>query len=139
MMGDPVSDPKLATPISLVVVEDTMMLATVASEALASMPGLTVAATVHTCADGVAAVLRHTPDVVLLDQDLPDGLGTNSIPAMLDACPGVKVLVVTGLGGDDVLTRAQTAGAVGVVLKGQRLATLVQAIRAAANPQVAPL
>jgi DNA-binding NarL/FixJ family response regulator len=78
-------------------------------------------------------VTRHRPDVLLLEQYLPDGLGTNSVAAIVELCPRVKVLMVTADDGDDLLLRAISAGAAGVVLKTNGMETLVKTIRAAAR------
>ena len=92
-----------------------------------------VVAVAGSCADALSAIGRHHPDVVLLEQYLPDGLGTDSVPAMVEACPQVEVLMVTADDGDDLLLRAITGGAAGVVLKTNGMETLVKTIRAAAR------
>jgi DNA-binding NarL/FixJ family response regulator len=70
------------------------------------------------------------PDVLLPEQHLPHGLGTDSVAAMVKACPAVMVLMVTAHDGDDLLLRAITAGAARVVLKTNGMETLVKTIRA---------
>ena len=53
---------------------------------------------------------RYRPDVLLLDQRLPDGLGTENLAAMLEVCPRMKVLLVTAGDTDDVLALGRTGG-----------------------------
>ena len=82
-----------------------------------------------------AALDRLSVGVLLLDQRLPDGLGTDLLPTLLDRCPAMKVLLVTASDSDDVLTRAIEAGAAGFIPKGERAANLVRAVRAAADDE----
>ena len=120
-------------PITVVIVDDHVMVADSIAAVLGAVDDLAVLATASSCAGGLAAVERYRPDVLLLDQRLPDGLGTDSVAAMLAACPPMKVLVFTAGDTDDVLTSAVMAGAAGVIPKGRSAATLIKAIRAVAN------
>jgi DNA-binding NarL/FixJ family response regulator len=119
--------------ITLVIVDDHVMVADSLAAVLGAVHDMAVLATASSCASGLAAVERYRPDVLLLDQRLPDGLGTDSVAAMLAVCPPMKVLLVTAGDTDDVLTSAVMAGAAGVIPKGKSAATLVKAIRAVAN------
>jgi DNA-binding NarL/FixJ family response regulator len=96
---------------------------------------MAVVGTASSCAGGLAAVERYLPDVLLLDQRLPDGLGTEYVAAMLAACPPMKVLVVTAGDTDEVLASAVLAGAAGVIPKGKSAASLIKAILAVANDE----
>jgi DNA-binding NarL/FixJ family response regulator len=122
-----------AAPITVVIVDDHLMLADSLAETLSANEDMKVLAIATTCATGLEAVIRHTPDVLLLDQRLPDGLGTDSIAGMLEVCPRMKVLLITAGDSDEVLARAVMAGAAGVIPKGKRAVTLVNAVRAVAN------
>lgn len=124
---------ELAPPITVVIVDDHLMLADSLAETLSANADMTVLAIAGTCATGLQAVIRHRPDVLLLDQRLPDGLGTDSIAGMLDACPRMKVLLITAGDSDEVLARAVMAGAAGVIPKGKRAIALVNAVRAVAH------
>jgi len=78
-------------------------------------------------------VASTRPDVVLLDQELPDGPGTDSIGAMRAHHPEVQIVMLTASTSDQVLTRAMAAGAAGFVSKTSGLGELVGAVRAAAR------
>ena len=129
------SSPAERAVISVVIVDDHLMVADSLAATLGAQDDITVVAVADSCASGLAAVARHRPDVLLLDQRLPDGLGTDSLAAMLEINPTMKVLLVTGGDTDDVLARAIMAGAAGVIPKGKRAANLVAAVRAAANDE----
>jgi DNA-binding NarL/FixJ family response regulator len=120
-------------PVTIVIIEDQLLVADGFRIILDAIPGLTVLEVAPTCAEGFAAVSRHCPDVLLLDHWLPDGLGVEQIPALLQICDKMKVLVVTAQNSDQLVVSAFTAGAVGVIVKTKRAADLVTAIRAAAR------
>jgi DNA-binding NarL/FixJ family response regulator len=125
----------LPAPITVVIVDDHVMVADSLAAIVGAVEDMAVLATASSCAGGLAAVERYRPDVLLLDQRLPDGLGTDIVAAMLAACPPMKVLVITAGDTDEVLTSAVMAGAAGVIPKGKSAATLVKAIRAVANDE----
>jgi len=83
-------------------------------------------------ADGVEAVnatSRLTPDVILLDLEMPHLSGVEAIPRILAACPQSKVLVLTSFATDDKVFPAIKAGALGYLLKDSSPEDLVEAIR----------
>ena len=126
-------DQRRRTPARVVIVDDHLLVADSIAAALDVQEDLTVVEIANSCAAGLAAVERHRPDVLLLDQRLPDGLGTDLLPTLLNRCPTMKVLLVTAADSDDVLTRAIEGGAAGFIPKGERAANLVRAVRAAAD------
>ena len=131
--SQPAPTPPIPTPITVVIVDDHLMVADSLATILSANDDMTVLAIAATCASGLEAVARYRPDVLLLDQRLPDGLGTDILEAMLVECPRMKVLLVTAGDTDDVLARAIMAGASGVIPKGKRASTLINAVRAVAH------
>ncbi|HET8970942.1 MAG TPA: response regulator transcription factor [Candidatus Nanopelagicales bacterium] len=83
-------------------------------------------------ADAVDAVLRHRPDVVLMDIRMPrqDGLTTTTELQRLADPP--KVIVLTTFDLDDYVFRALQAGASGFLLKDTPPRELVNAVRVVA-------
>ncbi len=73
-------------------------------------------------AAAVSQAAMLAPDVVIVDQELPDGLGTGAVPALRAAVPGVRILVYSA--DPAVRELAARAGADGFVLKGAPLAEL---------------
>lgn len=88
-----------------------------------------------TCRAAIDAVSAQHPDVLLLDQNLPDGLGVDLVAEILNLSPATKVVLVTGDDSDDVLIRAVIRGAAGVIPKGNSAAALVTAVRAVAHDE----
>lgn len=122
-------------PITVVIVDDHLLVADSIDAALGATTGIAVLDIVGSCQSGLASVARHRPDVLLLDQLLPDGLGTSILPAVLASSSQTKVLLETAVDSDEVSTRAIQAGASGVISKGDRTARLIKAVRAAANDE----
>ncbi len=67
-------------------------------------------------------------DVAVVDVALPDGDGTDLVAPLLEARPGVRVLVLTAHPRPEVVARALRAGAAGVLPKGTGLQVLLEAI-----------
>lgn len=82
--------------------------------------------------DGLQAIeasARFTPDVVLLDLEMPRLDGVGSIPQILAASPSSKILVLTSFATDEMVFPAIKAGALGYLLKDSTPEELVAAIR----------
>jgi DNA-binding NarL/FixJ family response regulator len=81
--------------------------------------------------DGRDAVYRTrllSPDVVLMDVRMPDLDGISATRELLDAFPGVRVVILTTFEQDDYIFGALSAGASGFLLKRTRPEELVAAI-----------
>ncbi len=91
--------------------------------------------TVAEAADADRAVfeaIEHKPDVVLLDVTMPGKSGIEGIPALLQAAPEVRVLMLSMQDDPHYLREAFEAGARGYVLKEAADTEVVDAIRAVA-------
>jgi DNA-binding NarL/FixJ family response regulator len=84
-------------------------------------------------AENIAAAVDQirtgTPDVVLLDLRLPGEDGISGVSRIVQAHPGVRVIVFTAYDVDEYVFGAIRAGAQGYVLKGSPAHELVRAIR----------
>lgn len=69
------------------------------------------------------------PDLILLDNHLPGVRGIDALPALLQAAPKARVLMLTVSEDEDDLADALKAGASGYVLKTIEGDALVEAIR----------
>ncbi|HXE56358.1 MAG TPA: ATP-binding protein [Gemmatimonadales bacterium] len=64
--------------------------------------------------------LRHSPaDVVLLDLTLPDSQGLETFLRIHQQAPGVPIVLLTGLGSEELGTRAVQLGAQDYLVKGE--------------------
>lgn len=120
--------------IRVVVVDDQELVRT-GLRALAERDGdIGIVAEAATGTDGVAAVRRHRPDVVLMDIRMPvsDGIRATRQIAADTALHGVRVVMLTTFDEDDDIFAAIRAGAVGYLLKDIGPAELRAAIRTVA-------
>jgi DNA-binding NarL/FixJ family response regulator len=79
--------------------------------------------------EGVALCRTLTPDVVLMDLQMPGGDGVTATRAIIGAHTDIKVLILTTYETDSDIVRAVEAGASGYLLKDISLAELAKAIR----------
>jgi len=128
----PADDVQPAVPTRVVIVDDHRLVADSVAMALERADDVTVVGIAATAAEGLALVREQQPDVLLLDQRLPDGLGTDLLPELIAASPSSRILLVTGSDTDDVLRAAMAGGSAGFVAKGQRASALLDAVRRAA-------
>jgi len=75
-----------------------------------------ITATDHLSA-AMESISAGQPDVVLLDLDLPDSRGTDTIRKMIQKVPHVPVLVLTGRDDEELAVRAVQEGAQDYLLK----------------------
>jgi two-component system CheB/CheR fusion protein len=94
----------------IVVIEDHVDTADLMREVLAAA-GHDVT-TAHTGADGIAAVRRVTPEVVLCDVGLPDmdGYAVARVLRADRATARTRLIALTGFDGEDERQRAREAG-----------------------------
>jgi DNA-binding NarL/FixJ family response regulator len=119
--------------ITVVVVDDHLLVAESVAAILDCAHDVAVVAVAGTCTEGFAQVVRHQPDVLLLDQRLPDGLGTDLLPSVQSSSPRTRVLLLTASDTENVLRRALEGGCAGVVAKDRGAAALLEAVRGAAD------
>ncbi|TDD19809.1 response regulator transcription factor [Kribbella turkmenica] len=116
----------------LLIVDDEALVRAGLKMILESDDDLEVVAEAEDGADAAAMVVKHRPDVVLMDIRMPrlDGLAaTREVQALPDP---PKVVVLTTFDLDDYVFRALQAGASGFLLKDTPPRELVQAVKVVA-------
>jgi two-component system response regulator DesR len=78
----------------------------------------------------VDAARAASPDVALLDIEMPGGDGIEAARALAAAVPGCRAVVLTTFGRPGFLRRAMEVGAAGFLVKDAPVAELARAIRA---------
>ena len=97
--------------------------------------GLAVVGEAVNGAEAVALTRELTPDVVVIDLNMPGLRGVHAIPRIIASSPGVEVVVLTvSADGEDVL-EALSAGACSYLVKDTRTDELAGCIRQAAGGQ----
>ena len=90
---------------------------------------LTVVAEVGRGDEVVAAAREHSPDVALLDVEMPGLDGIAAATALRTEMPQTRVLIVTTFGRPGYLRKALQAGASGFVVKDTPARQLADAVR----------
>lgn len=126
--------------VRILVVDDHTLFRRGLTALLGGEPGLEVVGDAADAGEAQRLAERLQPDVILLDNHLPGVTGVRAIPALLQACPGARVLMLTVSEDEQDLAGALRAGASGYLLKTMEGDALVQAIVQCARGQsvVAP-
>jgi DNA-binding NarL/FixJ family response regulator len=119
----------VSTPIRLVIVDDHSVVREGLRAFLRLQEGIEVVGEAGSAADAVRVARTSTPDVVLLDLVMPGGDGVGAIRDLIDAAPGVRVLVLTSFADDAQIFAAMAAGAAGYLLKDVDPGALADGIR----------
>ena len=128
-MPDPGSQPV----VRVVIADDHAMVRNGLCVLLDMEPDLEVAAEAGDVAATASALREHGPDVLVLDMHFGAENALDAMPALSDASPATRVLVVT-MQDDPAFARKELrAGAHGYVLKEAPRSELVEAVRAVAR------
>jgi two-component system, NarL family, response regulator DegU len=114
----------------IVIADDHRLLLEGLSQALDSIPDISVAGLATNGEELVAAIDAYTPDVVLVDIEMPVMSGLAALSSVTDPPPA---LVVTMHTDEEQRRRAAAAGAMGFLSKATPLPDLAAAIRAVAR------
>ena len=117
-----------ARPIQLLVVDDHSLFRRGLMALLAQDPRFEVTCEAGDVGEALRCVARQRPDVILLDNHLPGVLGVDAIPALREAAPGTRVLMLTVSENEADLVAALKAGADGYLLKTVESHHLCEAI-----------
>lgn len=83
--------------------------------------------------EAIEMVSALSPDIILMDIQMPDMNGVEATHKILDKYPQIGIIMLTMLEDDDSLFSALQVGARGYVLKGADKAEMVRSIRSVAN------
>ncbi|WP_369186182.1 response regulator [Streptomyces sp. R08] len=123
-------------PLVRVVVADDQ---TAVREALATVldlqPGVEVVATAKDGGEAVRAAEEHSPDVILMDLNMPRMDGVEATRLVSERFPGVAVVVLTTFADEEYILAALGAGARGYLTKESGRQDITRAVRAAAAGQ----
>ncbi|HET6184260.1 MAG TPA: chemotaxis response regulator protein-glutamate methylesterase [Acetobacteraceae bacterium] len=111
-------------PIRVLVCDDSAVLRGAIARALEADPAIRVVARAANGAEAVQAVSAEPVDVAVLDIEMPVMDGLTALPKLIEAAPGVRVLMASTLTtrGAEVTLRALRLGAADYVAKPSALA-----------------
>ena len=108
--------------IRVLLVEDSQTDAAIALDALeqgAKKGQRFRVTTVKRLAAAIEALASPAFDAVMLDLDLPDSRGIATLSKLRDVCPGLPIIVCSGLENEDVALEALEQGAQEYLVKGR--------------------
>jgi len=128
-MTEEANEPKVA----VVLVDDHAVVRGALRALLEGQPDLEVLGEAGDIAGAREAVAEHAPQVLVLDVNLPDGLGVEAVAGLREAHPGTQIVLLTMERDIGLARRALDDGALGYLFKDAAHLELVDAVRAAAR------
>ena len=117
-----------STPIRILIIDDHAIMRTTLRMFLERQADLMVVGEGASPEEALAAAAREYPDIILLDLHLGAANDLDLLPQLHAAAPGAQIVVLTGVRDADMHRRAVQLGAMGLVLKEEGAAVLIQAI-----------
>jgi two-component system response regulator NreC len=118
---------------SVVLVDDHAVVRGALRALLDAQEDLEVAGEANDIAGARARVAESEADVLVLDVNLPDGLGVDAVADLRQAHPGTQIVLLTMERDIGLARRALDDGALGYLFKDAAHLELVEAVRAAAR------
>lgn len=122
-----------AAPTRVLVVDDHVTFAELLTGALDREPDLVSVGHAVSVAEAVDMCRRLSPDLVVMDVQLPDGDGFVATRRITDESPATRVVMLTAQADATHLSRARRARACGLLLKDGSLAHLLLTLRSATH------
>ena len=122
-----------AVPLRVVIADDHPLVRSGLRTILAAADGIDVVGDASTGAEAITAARTLTPDVIVMDLQMPDTDGIEATRQVVAANPAIAVLVLTMFEDDTSVFSAMRAGALGYLLKGAEQEEIIRAIQAAAH------
>lgn len=125
----------MAERIQVVVVDDHPLFREGVVHTLGSQPDLEIVGQGETAEEAIRLSQELMPDILLLDISIPGG-GLSAARAVSQACPVVKIVMLTASEQEDDVLAAFKAGARGYVLKGVSAREMAAILRATQGGEV---
>lgn len=109
----------------IVIIEDNSKIREAFTEVINSTGKYTVAGHYNNCEDAIARLNSDSPDVVLMDIDLPGMNGIEGTIKIKKQCPECIVLIITVFEDGEKVFQSLCAGASGYLVKNANLETIV--------------
>jgi two-component system response regulator NreC len=122
-----------AATITIVLADDHAVVRSALRMLLDAEPDLQVVAEAGDVESAVRYTRGHKPRVLILDLNMPGGPSLAAIPAIREASPETRIVVLTMQSEPAFAREAMQAGVLGYILKEAADAELVKAVRMAAG------
>ena len=123
-------------PLRVLVVDDHDIVRLGVRHVLSAQPRECVVSDVMSTRDALALLARQSVDLMLLDLSLSDEFALTALPRLRQACPTMKIVVLTSLPEGLYAERCLRAGADGFVMKSALGQTLMQAVQTVLAGQI---
>jgi two-component system nitrate/nitrite response regulator NarL len=117
-----------SSPIRILVVDDHTLFRRGLTALLSRDPRVVVVGDAGDAGDAQRRASELQPDLILLDNHLPGVNGVDALPALLEAAPGTRILMLTVSEDEADLAAALRGGAAGYLLKTGEGDDLIDAI-----------
>jgi DNA-binding NarL/FixJ family response regulator len=117
-----------AEVIRVLIVDDHRLFVEALRATLSSEPRVEVVGVAFDGAEAIRLAAELSPDVVLMDIDMPVMSGIEATRRICDADPDVQVVIITGAESRADSGRARAAGAAAFMRKDRSAAQLVEAV-----------
>ena len=119
----------MLVPIRIIIFEDNERLRESLSYLLQSAPGYEILGGYDNCKDAANIIRVYTPDVVLMDIDMPGESGIKGVSMIKETRPETAVIMYTVFEDDEKLFQCLCAGANGYLLKKTDPEKIFESIR----------
>jgi PAS domain S-box-containing protein len=106
-----------AAKVTVVLVDDSAEVRTLVRMRLQASGSFDVVGEAGDGEHAVELVIRHEPELVLLDVSIPSLDGLEALPAIMAVRPDTAVVMFTGFGGADLVTQVKELGAIDLIEK----------------------
>jgi len=130
------NDTPLQTPIRVMIVDDHEIVRRGIAEIVDRADDLEVVAEAGTVQDALRRAQLVSPDVILVDLQLPDGTGIDIMESLGQTNPEIRPIVLTSFDNDEALAESLAKGARAYVLKTVRGAEITDVIKAVAQGRI---
>lgn len=118
-----------AEPITVVLVDDHMLMREGLREILETQPDIVVVGEAGDSATAIELIAQRQPRVVLLDVEIPGGDVTNTVTELRKRAANTEVIILSMYDGPHLVQRLLALGIRGYLLKSVSRGELVSAIR----------
>lgn len=119
-------------PITVVLADDHAVVRGALRSLLEGQEGFEVVGEAADLAAARQAVAEQSPQVLVLDVNMPDGLGVDAVPGLRESASATQIVLLTMERDLELARRALDAGALGYLFKDAAHLELIEAVRAAA-------